>query len=260
MRRNAQKLRAYNRRLIIPPVARRIHIPVLHAGDIALDAAQAHHARDVLRLADGAEVEAFDDHGATAAATLIYGNAGETAVRVAHINVEPARSKLKWIVASAVPKGDRADWMIEKLSELGASAFIPLETARAIVIPEGKNKRDRWTRIAIESAKQSRRHGVMTIEPLTLLMDAIQIATAATGSAVWVFTTELAGKPIREMIAAAPNVGILTLFIGPEGGWTPTELTAFEAHDVSPVRLGDWILLIETAAVASAAIVSAWLT
>ena len=69
--------------------------------------------------------------------------------------------------------------MVEKLSELGAAAFIPLITARSVVHPEGRGKRDRWQRLATESAKQSRRVGVMRIEELTKLEDALAAAAGA---------------------------------------------------------------------------------
>src|SRR5690242_4521309 len=106
-------------------MARRIYVPLLRLGDVPLDATQAHHARDVLRLADGTEVEVFDDVGATARGHLIYTGARETAVRIAQLDQRATEPQTQWVVASAVPKGDRADWMVEKLSELGAAAFIP---------------------------------------------------------------------------------------------------------------------------------------
>jgi len=143
-------------------VARRIHVPVLAVGETRLDEAQAHHARDVLRLTQGAEVEVFDDEGRAACGTLLIAP-GAVAVRVEHLDEASAGSSVRLTVASAVPKGERADWMVEKLSELGVAAFVPLATARSVVLPEGRNKRQRWARIATEAAKQSRRAGVMQI-------------------------------------------------------------------------------------------------
>lgn len=237
-------------------MARRIHISAVRAGDIALDSAQAHHARDVLRLPDGTEVEVFDDSGATAMGILHYGESNGANVRIAHIDPDAVHAGLRWIIAAAVPKGDRADWMIEKLSELGTSAFIPLQTTRSIVLPEGRSKRERWMRIAVESAKQSRRRGVMAIESLTSLNDAIQAAIKTSESAAWVLATEVPGESIQEKIAKRPGAQTLTLFVGPEGGWTADELALFNRHGVAPVRLGYTILRIETAAIAIAAIVS----
>jgi 16S rRNA (uracil1498-N3)-methyltransferase len=240
---------------------RRFHVPVLTPGDLPLDSVQAHHARDVLRLADGVEVNLFDDAGATARGILLHRDNGAVVVRVAGIDAPLSASRLEWIVAAAVPKGDRADWMVEKLSELGASAFIPLAAERSVVLPEGKGKRERWTRIAVESAKQSRRTGVMRIEPLTPPATVVASAQSGTveGTSGWFFTTELPGIGVATAIESARDAKSLTLFIGPEGGWTQNELAMFPRSGMLAVRLGENILRIETAAVAAAAVVATML-
>src|SRR5687767_15989799 len=100
--------------------------------------------------------------------------AGRTAsVRVGSVDEAGPRG-LDWTIAAAVPKGDRADWMVEKLSELGVEEFIPLASARSVVLPEGRNKRERWVRIATEAAKQSRRGGVMRVGELTPVAEALK--------------------------------------------------------------------------------------
>ncbi|HWE92650.1 MAG TPA: RsmE family RNA methyltransferase [Tepidisphaeraceae bacterium] len=232
-------------------MARRIHLRELRLGQTPLDPAQAHHLRDVLRLTDGSAVEVFDDAGATAPAVLHLLGDGTAAVSVENI-VAAAASGLRWTVASAVPKGERADWMVEKLSELGATAFIPLATARSVVLPEGKNKRERWERLATESARQSRRAGVMRIEELTPLAKAV----AGVRGRGWFLATEVPGIPIAEAISDARDVEALTLFIGPEGGWTAQEIATFTEAGMTPVKLTGTVLRVETAAVAAGAVVA----
>ena len=165
-------------------VLRRVHTPLLRVGLVELDQAGSRHARDVLRLAVGTEVEVFDDAGAVARGEIETLEPLVT-VRVDSIDAGGDGGNAPEItVAAAVPKGDRADWMVEKLSELGVSRFVPLATARSVVLPEGRNKRERWSRIASESAKQSRRRGVMRIEELTKFSDAMtQAASSASASA-----------------------------------------------------------------------------
>jgi len=93
---------------------RRIHTPVLLEGETALDPVQAHHARAVLRLCDGDEVEVFDNSGRTAAGVLRFQGAQDAAVWVEQVAApSPARTGPSWSVASAVPKGERSDWMVE---------------------------------------------------------------------------------------------------------------------------------------------------
>lgn len=144
----------------------RLHVKSIRPGSNPLDPSEAHHTRDVLRLNRGDEVELFDESGATARGTIEASDRSAVSVRIETINHDPT-SRAPITVAAAVPKGERADWMIEKLSELGVDRFIPLETARSVVVPAGRNKLQRWNRIAIESAKQSRRRGVMRIDKVT---------------------------------------------------------------------------------------------
>jgi 16S rRNA (uracil1498-N3)-methyltransferase len=234
-------------------VLRRVHTRKLYVGRLELDQAGSRHARDVLRLEPGTEVEVFDDVGGVAQGVIVAleplvsvqvdaidAGAGAAGANVTDITV-----------AAAVPKGDRADWMVEKLSELGVARFIPLATARSVVLPEGKNKRDRWTRLATESAKQSRRRGVMRIDELTKLPDAM---TQAAGTRAIVLSTAADAKPILDALDDAPPR--VALFIGPEGGWTDDELQLFQQHAVTPVKLTETILRVETAALVAAAVVA----
>lgn len=249
-------------------MARRIHTPVLHEGQIPLDAAQARHARAVLRLAEGAEVEVFDDAGRTAAGVLVYQGPHGAAVLVDRLEGDgaggreaPVAARLRWRVAAAVPKGERADWMVEKLSELGAEAFVPLATTRAVVLPEGRGKLERWGRIATESAKQSCRRGVMRVEPLTPLARAVE-AVAAGGGVGWCLSTREDAVPVwgasgEWLKEPEGRPRSLTLFVGPEGGWTAEELDLMSAAGFRAIRLTDTVLRVETAAVAAASVVAA---
>jgi 16S rRNA (uracil1498-N3)-methyltransferase len=124
-----------------------------------------------------------------------------------------------------------------------------LAAARSVVLPRGRNKQERWERIALESAKQSRRSGTMRIAPLTPLAAAL----AAMAGAGWVLSTADDAQPIAQL--ARSPLSSVTAFIGPEGGWTDDELAAFSRAGVTPVRLTDTILRVETAAIAAAATV-----
>ncbi len=228
---------------------RRIHVPRVVAGEIELDSAGAHHARNVLRLDEGTPVEVFDDAGAVAAATLIHRGQAGAAVRIEAI-AQQTISMPRLVIASAVPKGDRADWMVEKLSEIGVAEFIPLAAARSVVLPEGKGKRDRWMRLATEAAKQSRRRGVMSIAPLTQVADAI---SQAKGRGAYL-STEPQALSVHGSIADFAVDLPATLFIGPEGGWTDEEVQMFTAADFRALRLTNTVLRVETAAILGAGI------
>ena len=141
---------------------RRLRVEKVQLGEVQLSQQEAHHARDVLRLTVGTEVEVFDDRGELGRGEICELTKSRVVLRVREVSAA-AEAGLRWTILSAVPKGNRADWMVEKLSELGTHSFVPLATARSVVVPEGKNKAQRWQRLADESAKQSKRRGVMQI-------------------------------------------------------------------------------------------------
>lgn len=222
-------------------VTRRVFVPSLAPGVATLAPDAAHHLRDVLRAEVNDVVELFDAAGKSARATLVRVDRDAVEARVESIVDAPAGRSI--VVASAVPKADRADWLVEKLCELGVTRWVPLRTARSVVHPEGK-KTERWERIAIEAAKQSKRSGVMTIAPLTPLAELLKTLDPATTA---VLSTRQA-KPL----AASP--GVATLLVGPEGGWTDEELATFSDRGIASATLGTTILRIETAAVVGAGI------
>lgn len=256
-------------------VLRRVHTQVLRTGELTLDPAAARHLRNVLRLSVDDVIEVFDDDGAVARAHVLAIEP-EVIVHV-HDITPPDAGAPELTVASAVAKGERADWMVEKLSELGVARFVPLSAARSVVLPEGKNKRERWARIATESAKQSRRRGVMRIEPLTSVDDLLRAArsgpggSAASGAgrdagvgagdagdAAYYLSTAADAVPIARALLATPSPAParVTLLIGPEGGWTDAEIDGFARAGFAGLKLTETVLRVETAAIAAAAVVA----
>jgi 16S rRNA (uracil1498-N3)-methyltransferase len=162
-------------------------------------------------------------------------------------------SPLAWTVAAAVPKGPRADWMVEKLAELGTAAFVPLITERSVSLPEGKQKTARWARLSSEASRQSGRLDIMRIGPLTPMKDALSIAAEIK----W-YLAPHASKSAFDIATNAKAPSSLLMLIGPEGGWTEQETALFDSAGLSAVGLGQTILRIETAAIAAATIAAAW--
>jgi len=230
-------------------MARRLLVPELRVGRVTLPAEQAHHARDVLRLGVGDAVELFTAAGRMAAGEIVEATQAGVVAEVREIR--EAAGGLALTIASAVPKGARGDWMIEKLSELGVARFVPLITARSVVHPEGRNKIERWQRLAVESAKQSHRAGVMRIEPLTALDEVL----ANLSEAAAFLSTAAGALPLSSILH--PPSSSLTLLVGPEGGWSQEEIGRFAARHLTPITLGRTILRVETAAIAAAAVVAA---
>jgi len=213
-----------------------------------LDPASAHHVRDVLRLTVGTAIEAFDDAGDVGRGTVSSCDHDRVIIHIEQVVARDPSQDFSLTVASAIPKGDRADWMVEKLSEIGCARWIPLATDRAVVLPAGKNKHDRWARLATESAKQSRRRGVMRVDPLVSLDNLL--ATHVSGQLRICLSTSSEATSFASFIPF--DAASALLFIGPEGGWTDTELSTFSSSGIHHARLTDSILRVETAAVVAA--------
>jgi 16S rRNA (uracil1498-N3)-methyltransferase len=241
----------------------RFHIPDLRAqlqsGPVAaLSPDQAHHARSVLRLSAGDAVILFDGRGAwvrAALQTLHKSTAAALADGPIHIDPPPS---LHLTLATAVPKGERADWLIEQSSQLNVAAVQWLDCDRGVVKPrEGGGKMEKWRRLAIESAKQCGRTHVMEIREMAGLKEVL--AGAADAMTLWL-EPGAQGKRAGEALANRRAGKVLAL-IGPEGGWSAEERALLEkaANEgrITRVRLTETVLRIETACAAVAAVVRA---
>lgn len=230
-----------------PMRPRRLRVEPLTSGIHELDAAKAHYLRDVLRLGTGTAIEVFDGHGHRAEARIISVAPASVRIDVGAVERDEAiRCALTLYVAP--PKGDRADWLVEKSTELGVARIVWLETARSITVPEqGSNKASRWRRIAEAAASQSGRSTVPVLDGPVLLTDVL----VARDPHQLCLVGDFAGAPIDELLVDAPtSVGFL---IGPEGGLTEDELARCDEARWVRARLAPHVLRVETAAVAACA-------
>jgi 16S rRNA (uracil1498-N3)-methyltransferase len=200
-----------------------------------LDTAEAHHLVDVLRLRPGEHVVACDGEGTWTLCTFRGATGdpdGSALLEVAADAVTSATNGPAITVAFAPVKGDRPEWVVQKLTELGVDRIVPLRTARSVVRWEGTRgarSLDRLGRVAREAAAQSRRTWLPRVEPVTPLEGLAELVGAAP-------------------VLAVPGGGTLSLdrpvvAVGPEGGWDDAELRYGEG-----VGLGPTVLRSETAA------------
>jgi len=226
--------------------ARRFYCDDLAASSIELDPTQSQHARKSLRLAVGDRVELFDGAGMVADGTVAAMKKTVTIDVVQRRHVPPVEPAID--LAVALPKGARGDVLIEKASELGADRVIPLLTQRSVVELR-PNKRDRFDRLCIESAKQCGRAYRMHLADPTPLDD---LLTRADHDLRLIADPAADVQDLHTSLSAAARVLIL---IGPEGGWTQDEHAAAIRRGATPMRLGPHVMRIETAALAALAIV-----
>jgi 16S rRNA (uracil1498-N3)-methyltransferase len=206
---------------------------------------EAHHLSRVCRLGVGDVVEVFDGQGLATRSEVVAIDHGSVELVIRAV-LPACIPGLQLTLATAVPKGERFDWLVEKATELGVARLIPIVTARSVVQP-GKAKLDRLRRSIIEACKQCRRDRLMILEPP---MDWERVVEATAHPAR--FLADPNGFPfaawpaIQEMQAA-------TLAVGPEGGFEAAERELAVKAGWAPICLGVNTLRIETAGLAGSA-------
>ena len=220
--------------------------------EIELNRGQAHYLRSVLRLNSGAAVAVFNEtDGEWLARLCELGKGAALAVETQLREALPEAETDVWLVFAPVKRA-RLDWLVEKATELGVSALLPVWTARTQV--ERVNL-DRLRAHAVEAAEQSERLSIPELrapEPLERLL------AAWPGERRLIVCDESgAGEPISDA-AARLAPGPVALLVGPEGGFDETELDAFgKLSFVTRVGLGPRVLRAETAALAALAVFQA---
>jgi 16S rRNA (uracil1498-N3)-methyltransferase len=218
------------------------------AGRLRLDADEARHLVRVCRFRVGDVVEVFDGQGnGTMAEILTLGDRSAELMPVGD-PIRERQSPFGVLLATAVPKGDRFDWLVEKCTELGVERLIPIVTERSVVEPGG-SKLSRLRRAIIEASKQCGRNRLMLLhEPVTWELMA-NVSTKATK-----LLADRDGLPPSAWPAVSPPEGAIVA-VGPEGGFSPAERALADATGWTAVSLSRNTLRIETAGVAGCAAV-----
>ncbi len=214
-------------------------------GNVLLDGPEAHHLAKVMRLPPGETVALFDGAGLVATAEIVTVGKRDVALTVRQSERTPLPSP-RLVIATAVPKGDRFDWLVEKATELGVAQLIPLRTARGVVDPR-ETKLDRLRQVIIEACKQSRRAWKMELSPVMEFSELLRQPGP-------ILIADPSGQPLTEVEQSTSSRTTTTMAIGPEGGWTDEELSSARTAGATIISLGESILRIETAAIAVAAV------
>ena len=158
-------------------------------------------------------------------------------------------------VALSIFKFDRMEWAIEKCTELGATRIVPVIARRTEThLASAASKRvDRWRRIALQAAEQSRRVSPPEISDPRKLKDAV----ALPGGLRIVLSESETRLMLKDVLQSHPDRSDIVLALGPEGGWADDELELFQEVGWISASLGNTILRAETAAIASLAVVLA---
>jgi 16S rRNA (uracil1498-N3)-methyltransferase len=241
---------------------RRFLVERVHDNAAELRGEDARHLARVLRAAPGQQYEVSDGTGVYLAEIAAVEKERVIFRVIEALDTPPAPVRLTLL--AAIVKFDRFEWLVEKATELGVAAIVPVSAVRSEkgLLEAARKRAARWRRIAHESSQQARRLAPPEIgEPQPLAAAIAGGIAVSTG--LRYFLDEKPGAP--PLLAVIPRDGerrgsdSVALATGPEGGWTEAERAAAIAAGWAPVSLGPLILRAETAAIAAAGILThAW--
>jgi 16S rRNA (uracil1498-N3)-methyltransferase len=221
---------------------------------LALTGAEAHHCRNVLRLELGDKVVLFDGRGRELTAEITSSDSPEISLRKLHeAQTPPLRCQIT--LAQAIPKGKNMDLIVQKAVEIGAAEIAPILSDRTVVRLDEESaasKQSKWQTVAIEAAKQCGQNWLPRVHvPQTMaqffqqsrrfdlqLIGSLQSDAVHLKKILAEFSTEHAERPSSVL-----------MLVGPEGDFTPAELSLARGHGCRPITLGPVVLRVETASI-----------
>ena len=236
----------------------------------------ANHLK-VLRPKDGEEIELFDGFGKSRRFSVVGGGKNFRLAALSPVCTAPRASRSLTLFA-CVTKGSRWDWTIEKATELGVTRIVPVVSARTIVrigADEREAKRARWIRIAEDAARQSDAKWIPEIHEPVSFAESLPLVRETT-----CFVGALTNPPPQPLLKAlidlqqaaipapvphspfpiphSPFPDSLSIYVGPEGDFSPEELAAL-IEIATPVSFGSTILRAETAAIYGVSVLKSFL-
>jgi 16S rRNA (uracil1498-N3)-methyltransferase len=206
---------------------------------IAIRGDELHHSVRVVRVREGEEVELFDGKGTAAHGVVTNAGDGQLVVNVLTI-IDAREAHQSVTLAMSIIALDRFELVLQKATELGVRSILPIVTERVEIRPERyRGKQERWERILFEAVKQCGRARLPLLESPVPFAEAI----ARPGTKI-IFDADAEPSPPLD---APPDPAIL--FIGPEGGWSESELELARTAGARFRKLGSRRLRAETAAI-----------
>ena len=216
------------------------------------------HISKSLRAKPGDRLLFNDDQGRRYYTTVTQITKTALQANIQQLEDPPPSTRPPLILAQALLKGEKMGWVIQKATELGVSAIIPLITDRIILKLSGKQEEThqaRWKRIALEAAQQSERWTLPTILPLQTFQ---QFLEGPRQNPPILMAEREKGASLLTIPCSTekPELGV-TIVVGPEGGWSAEELEAAQTNNWTFASFGKEILRAETASLAALAILQA---
>lgn len=220
---------------------------LLEQDEVTLDGARAHQIAIVLRMQPGDEITLVA--GGNEAVAVLESVSPDAVVARIRERAEATREpRVSLTLGLPLLRGDRSEEVVEAVTQLGVARILPFVATRSVVRALGDAKRERWERIAHESAETARRGRAPAVGTLRTWAELFALLPPP-------IVVAWEGEHERRLRDALPaDVTELSLVIGPEGGLTDEEIGLAREHDAIVVSLGDRNLRAETAAIAAVAI------
>lgn len=229
---------------------KRLLVPNATPGPLTVTGPRVHHLAVVLRVRPEDRLEIFDGKGTSFDAVVTTVGADSVSLELGPArHTSPPR---RITIVQGLPKGDKLELVLQKGTELGASAFLPAAAKRSVVkLNDGvERKVERWSRIVEEAARQSGRSDVPDVLSPVTLSD-----VELPGATVLVLDEEERERTLSMAVNAIPLTQPIALVIGPEGGLDRAEIDALVRRGALTVTLGGLVLRTETAALAALSVI-----
>jgi 16S rRNA (uracil1498-N3)-methyltransferase len=213
----------------------------LGPGDVNLDGPEAHHLTAVRRFGPGDAITLFNGDGHEYSARVVEVGKKRVMVQVTAVLSPERELEFPLHIGSALPKSDRGDFLIEKLTELGVTDFTPLLTERGVVRPDA-SKAEKLRRAVIEASKQCGRNVLMRVHAPASWLDWCRLQTGH----------RLIAHLDQNSHRFTPAVESVIVAVGPEGGFTESEVDVARRAGWEQISLGPSVLRVETAALMAA--------
>jgi 16S rRNA (uracil1498-N3)-methyltransferase len=232
-----------------------------HPDALVLTGSEAHHCATVLRLGAPDKVVLFNGRGGEITAEIVASDPSEVRLRKLHdARTPPLRCRIT--LGQAIPKGKNMDLIVQKAVEIGAAEIAPILSDRTVVRLDEESaasKQAKWQTVAIEAAKQCGQNWLPQVQtPQTLaqffsnhrgfdlqLIGSLQTDAVHLKKILAQFSTEHGDRPTNVL-----------MLVGPEGDFTPAELSLARSQGCRPITLGPIVLRVETASIYCLSILS----
>lgn len=222
-------------------------------GSFLLEDEQAHYVSTVRRFKAGDEIMIFDGLGNSYKAKIVSASKNSISGNILSSSYKMPAFKIN--LFTAIPKGDRFEWLIEKAGEIGISKIMPINTKRSAGFSFSKNKMERFAKISVAASSQCGRNDIMEItEPVDFRQACEKAAVMSGFTNIMPWESEKSEVPLSGIIKGNDISGA-NIFIGPEGGFENEEAEFAKSLNIKTVSLGENILRVETAAIVAAVLV-----